>query len=107
VPQDTLRLWSVYEVQSGPFAGLGVGGGMRYVGSRTTNLVSQTTPNLVATLGAYATFDALAYYKYENAKLSVNVRNLFDAHYKEASPGYSWLFPSEPLNATLRLDVTF
>jgi len=107
VPNNTLRLWSTYEIQEGDYRGFGFGGGMTFTDARTTNVVSQSTPNLYATLPAYATFDALAFYKFDKGRLSLNVKNIFDRRYFESATSYAWLYRGEPLNASLRLDVTF
>ncbi len=107
VPDDSLRLWSVYEIQSGALAGLGFGGGMTAVSSRTTNLVAKATPNIVATLPAYATFDALTYYHWRNYKVSLNIKNLFDHQYWDTASSYGYLYPGSPFNATVRFQVSF
>jgi iron complex outermembrane receptor protein len=107
VPDDSLRLWSVYEIQSGALAGLGFGGGMTAVSSRTTNLVAKATPNIVATLPAYATFDALTYYHWRNYKVSLNIKNLFDHQYWDTASNYGYLYPGSPFNATVRFQVSF
>ncbi|MDR3436088.1 TonB-dependent siderophore receptor [Telmatospirillum sp.] len=108
VPSHSARLWSVYEFQNGPLEGFGFGGGIRAVSSRTSTLVSKTTPNLYATLPGFATIDALAYYRLTPAaKITLNVNNLLDHRYYETASGYAALYPGAPLNGTLRLKVTF
>lgn len=107
VPRHALRLWSSYEVQDGTFKGLSFGGGMTAAGSRQAALVTQAKPGVDLRLPGYATFDAAASYTWKNAKLSLNVKNIFDHKYWEGSNGYTWLYQGEPLNASLRLDVSF
>ena len=107
VPRHSLRLWSFYEVQDGPLQGLGFGGGMTAASSRQAALVTKAMPNVDLRLPGYATFDAAATYSWKNAKLSLNVKNIFDHEYWEGSNGYTWLYQGEPLNASLRLDVSF
>lgn len=107
VPRHALRLWSSYEVQDGTFKGLNFGGGMTAAGARQAALITQAMPNVDLRLPGYATFDAAASYSWKNAKLSLNVKNIFDQKYWEGSSGYTWLYQGEPLNASVRLDVTF
>jgi len=111
VPDDSLRLWSVYELQSGRFAGLGFGGGMTAASSRETNLVAKATPNLVASMGGYAVFDALVYYRFQRynhrCKLSLNITNLFDHSFWQSATSYGWLYAGEPFKAVVRLQVAF
>jgi len=107
VPRNALRLWTHYDVQDGTFKGLGVGAGMTATAARQAALITQAMPNVDLRLPGYATFDAAASYQWKNAKLSLNVKNIFDHKYWEGSNGYTWLYQGEPLNASLRLDVTF
>jgi iron complex outermembrane receptor protein len=71
----------MYEIQGGDLRGLGVGGGMRYIG-KTYDLSNATvTPG-------YALFDAVIQYdlanlspQFKGARLSINGLNLFDKYY--------------------------
>lgn len=80
-PNDQAALWAMYEIQGGDLRGLGVGGGMRYIG-KTYDLSNATvTPG-------YALFDAVIQYdlanlspQFKGARLSINGLNLFDKYY--------------------------
>lgn len=108
VPKHSASLWSVYEVQSGDLKGFGFGGGVRGESSRTTNLITKANRDLYATMPGFATLDAVAYYRLTpNSKLTLNVNNLLNHRYYETASSYTWLYPGAPINATLRLKVTF
>ena len=93
IPRNAASLWAKYTFRSGPADGLGLGGGVRYVGSTygtNTNVWDNvpgfsTAPSLVP---AYTLFDAAVTYdfgaKFANLKgfsASINARNLFDKTY--------------------------
>jgi iron complex outermembrane receptor protein len=74
-------LWADYTIQGGAFAGLGIGGGIRYVGS------SYDVGNTVK-IPSYTLVDASVQYDLgklapalNGAKLSVVAKNLFDTYY--------------------------
>jgi iron complex outermembrane recepter protein len=80
-PNDQAALWAMWEIQGGSLRGLGVGGGMRYIG-RTYDLTKPT-----ATPG-YALFDTRVQYDLVNLspqlrgfRLAVNGLNLADKYY--------------------------
>lgn len=107
VPKDTFRFWSTYEFQDGPAQGFTIGGGLTTSSGRTTNLISQANPNLVAYLGGYTTFDAMASYRFGPAKVSVNIKNLFNARYWATAASYNYVYPGQPLTAIVRLSMDF
>lgn len=80
-PNDQAALWAMWEIQGGSLRGLGVGGGMRYIG-QTYDLTNATvTPG-------YALFDARIQYDLVNLspqlrgfKVAVNGLNLADKYY--------------------------
>lgn len=89
-PVQQAALWADYLVQSGQFSGLGVGGGMRYVGNTydATNVLK--TPD-------YVLFDASISYDlgrlqtaWSGTRLSVKATNLFDKYYVSACDGASY-----------------
>ncbi|HEV2508744.1 TonB-dependent siderophore receptor [Bosea sp. (in: a-proteobacteria)] len=80
-PMHQGSLWADYTIQGGAFAGLGFGGGIRFVGSTydTANTVRIPSYTLVDASLSYdlgKAFPALA-----GAKLSVVAKNLFDRYY--------------------------
>ncbi|KRE08994.1 hypothetical protein ASE61_05520 [Bosea sp. Root670] len=80
-PMHQGSLWADYAIQGGPFAGLSLGGGVRFVGSTydTNNTVRIPSYTLVdATIG----YDLGKLMPALNgAKLSVVAKNLFDRYY--------------------------
>ncbi len=82
VPGQMASAWTDYTIQSGPVAGLGFGGGVRYVGptfATPTNTVENASSTLV---------DATIHYdlgrlnnRLNGARVALNVSNLFDRQY--------------------------
>lgn len=106
VAPHTARLWSVYEVQDGPWAGFGFGGGLTYVGERPVNLLNNYY------MAGYTTVDLTAYYKIKNLKFSVNANNIFDKRYYVASnaadtDNATFLYFGEPSTVIAKLELTF
>jgi iron complex outermembrane recepter protein len=74
VSPHAARVWLSYNFK-GDLNGLGIGGGIRYVGEST----AQFDPTLE--LDPYRVTDIAAWYKWQNIKASINVKNLFDEDY--------------------------
>jgi iron complex outermembrane receptor protein len=75
VPTHSASLWANYTVMSGKLEGLGLGSGVRYVGSTYgDDANSFKVPSVVLA-------DAAVHYTWQNATLSLNVSNLFDKRY--------------------------
>ncbi|ACL58066.1 TonB-dependent siderophore receptor [Methylobacterium nodulans] len=102
VPRHSGSLLAVYEVQEGPWKGLGVGAGLRGVGARAGDAAGTGF-----TLPAYVAADALAYYRYENVRFGLNVENVFDTTYYESSLNVFRVYPGSPRRVTGTLTVRF
>ncbi|MGE3149629.1 MAG: TonB-dependent siderophore receptor, partial [Pseudorhodoplanes sp.] len=86
-PSDAGAFWVDYTFQSGPLAGFGLGGGVRYVGSSygdNINSAGMVVP-------AYTLYDAALHYdlagmspQLNGWKLALNVTNVFDMQYVSA-----------------------
>jgi iron complex outermembrane receptor protein len=81
-PTHTASTWADYTIPRGDFAGLGFGGGIRYVG-----LTFGDTANTVRVPG-YTLFDAAIYYDFgqlradlKGLSFAVNAANVFDKEY--------------------------
>ncbi|MCF3643181.1 TonB-dependent siderophore receptor [Rhizobium sp. TRM95111] len=75
VPQNRASLWAKYTLQGGALEGLGLGAGVRYIGSSygdDANSFKVPSVTLV---------DLAANYTYENYEFQLNVSNLFDKRY--------------------------
>lgn len=75
VAEFTSSLWTTYEIQEGDLQGLGFGLGLYYVGDRFGDLDNSFT------LPDYFRTDAAIYYRRNNWKAALNIRNLFDVEY--------------------------
>jgi iron complex outermembrane recepter protein len=78
IPKHSGNLWGVYEFQAGPARGLGVGLGIFAQGD-----IFASTENR-ARYNGFAQLDALLYYKRDQWKLQLNVKNLSDETYNLA-----------------------
>lgn len=75
VPTHSASLWANYTFMSGKLEGLGLGAGVRYVGSTYGDDANTfKVPSVVLA-------DAAVHYSWQNATLSLNVSNLFDKRY--------------------------
>ncbi|MGE7368430.1 TonB-dependent siderophore receptor [Neorhizobium sp. NPDC001467] len=76
VPDNTASLWLNYTVQEGTaLEGLGIGGGMRYVGSRYGNAANTFK------MDGNILFDAALSYRRNGYKASLNIQNIADETY--------------------------
>lgn len=91
VAKNTLSLWTTYEIQRGSLQGLGFGLGLYYVGDRQGDLDNSFV------LPSYFRTDAALYYKRNNWKFALNIKNLFDEKYYETSQGRDIIYPGAPL----------
>lgn len=92
-PYHMVSLWADYEVQSGPLEGMGVGAGVRYVGSSFGD--NKHTP--VLNNGARTFVDAALRYdlgklnpSMEGVKLQVNATNLLDQVDQVCTTGFCY-----------------
>ncbi len=90
VPRHSGSLLAVYE-PGGEWRGFGIGGGVRGVGERAGDAAGTgfTLPGFIAV-------DALTYYKFGNARVALNVENIFDTAYYESSLNVFRVYPGSP-----------
>ncbi|CUA87629.1 TonB-dependent siderophore receptor [Chelatococcus sambhunathii] len=74
-PRHMASLWLDYTLQEGVLKGLGLGGGVRYVGASYADNAN-TFQNQAFTL-----VDAAVHYERDNWRFAVNAKNLFDKTY--------------------------
>ncbi len=98
-PRHNGSVWTSYELQSGTLKGLGIGGGVFYVGERETTL-----PNTLH-LADYVRADASVFYNWKNYRFAVNVKNLNDV--KTYNPGGDFLIPEPPLTVLGTISVKY
>jgi len=75
VPKNAASAWLDYTLQTGTLAGLGFGGGVRYVGSRYD---LDTNANKI---DSNTLFDAAIHYERDHYKASLNINNIADTKY--------------------------
>ncbi|MGJ5632670.1 TonB-dependent siderophore receptor [Nostoc sp. CALU 1950] len=91
VPRHALNLWTTYEIQSGSLKGLGFGLGAFYYGDRQANLGNTVD------LPSYVRTDAAIYYKRDNYRAAINIKNLFDTDYFVSAQNVNRIVPGDPL----------
>ncbi|MES2452552.1 MAG: TonB-dependent siderophore receptor [Pseudomonadota bacterium] len=74
-PDRSAALWADYNVPAGPFAGFGLGAGIRHVGATYADAANSIR------VPDYSLFDAMVSYDVGRWRLSVNATNLFDKPY--------------------------
>ncbi|NGO55724.1 TonB-dependent siderophore receptor [Mesorhizobium camelthorni] len=75
VPQHRVSLWADYTIQSGVLEGLGLGGGIRYIGETYgDDANSFKVPSVTL-------FDAAVHYEWQNLNFQLNATNLFNKEY--------------------------
>jgi iron complex outermembrane receptor protein len=101
IPRNSFSLLNMYEFQDGGLKGLGLGIGGKYVDERAGQ-----TANTAFTMGSYAVFDLLSYYKVnDKVRLNLDVKNLFDRDYEEGAFGNVYAYPGEP--RTVQVGVSY
>ena len=102
VPEHKANLWTTYEIQHGLVKGLGFGGGMEYASNRFGDLANSFR------IGDYLLGNAAIFYRRNNYRLAINVRNLSNAHYIKASTGNEGgIEPGEPLTVIGSISLTY
>ncbi|NEQ86958.1 MAG: TonB-dependent siderophore receptor, partial [Moorea sp. SIO2I5] len=79
VPEHSINLWSVYEIQSGDLQGLNFGIGFNFVGERFGDNANSFE------LDSYFLTNAAIAYRRDNWRVGLNFRNLFDVNYIESA----------------------
>ncbi|NMG22718.1 TonB-dependent siderophore receptor [Brasilonema bromeliae] len=91
IPKHSFSVWTTYTLQSSFLQGLGFGLGLFYVGDRQGDLANTfELPNYLRT-------DAALFYKRNNFRAAVNIKNLFDITYFESANSNLRVYPGAPL----------
>lgn len=101
VPEHSASLWATYEIQDGDLEGLGFGAGVFFVGEQQGDLANTFT------LPSYIRTDAAIYYRRDNWRIALNVKNLFDVDYFRSSFGRNNVFYGDPFTILGTASVTF
>lgn len=99
VPYNSASLWTTYEFQKGNLQGLGLGLGLVYVGEREATL-----PNSIK-IPSYIRTDASIFYRRDNWRAAINIKNLLDNKYYESQSFY--VVPGAPLTVLGTVSVDF
>ncbi|HEY0199298.1 MAG TPA: TonB-dependent siderophore receptor [Rhodanobacter sp.] len=95
LPKQQASLGADYTIVSGALAGLGFGGGIRYVGDHYGDIYNQwKTP-------AYTLFDAAVHYDINGWRLQLNASNLFDKNYVSVCNSSAWCYYGYSREVTL------
>ncbi|WP_164738519.1 TonB-dependent siderophore receptor [Aquabacter cavernae] len=93
VPENAAALWAYYTFRDGALNGLGLGGGVRYVGS--SDAVMETVSGAQVSVPGYTLLDAALKYdlgafdrRLKGATLAISGTNLLDTDYY--TPGFYW-----------------
>jgi iron complex outermembrane receptor protein len=101
-PEFSSSLWTTYEIQTGNLQGLGFGLGLYYVGDRQGDLDNSYI------LPEYFRTDAAIYYRRNNWKAALNIKNLFDVEYFTGSDtGRTQIQPGAPFTILGSFSVEF
>jgi iron complex outermembrane receptor protein len=102
VAPNTASLWTTYEIQAGTLQGLGFGIGLFYVDNRPGDFDNTyELPSFIRT-------DAAVYYRGDNWRAAINVKNLFDERYfAGADFGRTTVRPGEPFTIVGSISVEF
>lgn len=94
-------LWTTYEIQQGDLQGLGFGLGLFYVGDRVGDNANTFE------LPSYLTTDAAIFYKRNQFRAAINIKNLFNVEYFEGSFNRNRIFYGAPLTVEGTISWTF
>lgn len=101
VPENTVSLWTTYEIQTGSLKGLGFGLGIFYVGNRQGNLDNSFE------VPSYTRTDAALFYRRDNLRIGLNVENLFDIRYFETAESSLRVYYGAPFTIRGTISWTF
>jgi iron complex outermembrane receptor protein len=102
VPYNSLSLWTKYELQSGSLKGLGFGLGLYYIGDRFGDLDNTLE------LPGYFRADAALFYRRNNWRAQINLKNLFNRDYVSGtSYGGRFVSPGAPLTVSGTFSIEF
>ncbi|MDV2994837.1 MAG: Vitamin B12 transporter BtuB [Chroococcidiopsis sp. SAG 2025] len=99
-PKHSASLWTTYQIQDGSLQGLGFGLGLTFQGDREAQI-----PNSI-TLPSYVRTDAAIFYRQNNYKIALNIKNLFNTKYYESIENFS-IFPGAPTTVLGTVSVEF
>ncbi|WP_414586470.1 TonB-dependent siderophore receptor [Scytonema sp. PCC 10023] len=100
VPYHSASFWTTYELQSGSLQGLGFGLGLTYAQDAEVIL-----PNTFK-IPSYLKADAALFYRQDNFRFGLNLKNLFSTRYYDVDNGFT-LIPGAPLTVLGTVSINF
>ena len=104
--RHSAHIWTRYNVISGPLDGLGIGGGIIYVGDRVSTLPS-SPDSPIFRLPGYHSLDLALYYSHGDYDFSMKVANLLDDEYFIAAQSAVEVQPGSPRSVSFTLKKNF
>ncbi len=103
VPKHSASLWTTYEIQTGSLQGLGFGVGFNYVGEREGDLDNSFR------VDSYFLTNAAIFYRRNNWRFALNLKNIFDVDYIEAVENSRFFSnsPGDPFTVIGSVSVEF
>ncbi|MBL1174803.1 TonB-dependent siderophore receptor [Pantanalinema sp. GBBB05] len=102
IPKHKASLWTTYEIQQGSLKGLGFGAGFEYVSNRYGDLANSFQ------VGDYLIGNAAIFYRRDNYRFAVNIRNIGNTNYIRSVTGSdSGIQPGEPLTVIGSFSLQF
>ncbi|AFZ17621.1 TonB-dependent siderophore receptor [Allocoleopsis franciscana] len=103
VPEHSASLWTTYEIQQGNLQGLGFGVGFNFVGERQGDLANSFQ------VDSYFLTNAAIFYRRNNWRIGLNVKNLFNIDYIQATDNLrrAGIEPGDPLTIIGSVSVEF
>lgn len=103
-PRKSGNLWTRYNFPKGVFQGLGVGGGLIYVGQAWAG---DPTTTVYYNLSGYVRADSAVYYKWKRYDVALNIQNIFDRRYISGAQSALTLNVGEERKFTLSMSTHF
>jgi len=97
VPEHMASLWLDYKFLQGPLEGLGIGGGMRYIGRTFGDSINSNEMQVPD----YTLFDAALSYEIEGWRAQLNVKNIADKRYVSSCWGTCYYGQGRTFTGTL------
>lgn len=95
VPKRQASLSADYDMHEGALAGLGFGGGVRFIGAHYGDTFNQFRT------GGYTLFDAHAHYDVQRWRFQITAANLFNRNYISACQSAAWCYYGYPREITV------
>ncbi len=97
--QHTASFWTTYQIQKGDLKGFGGGLGFFFAGDRPGDSLNTFE------LPSYFRTDATVFYKRDQWRFALNIKNLFGVEYYETAQGREIIYPGAPF--TVQGTVSF